>query len=86
MLFFNNSLITGNFLFLLALFMRNLFGYLYIYGWVAVIALIFVQEYVLVKMADQYGHDKATLIVLLVFAVAMQTVADWLGFRKRRHW
>ena len=71
---------------MLALLMRNVFGYLYIYGWVGIIALIFVMEYVILKMPDQYGHDKVTLILLLFLCVALQTVTDWLSFRKRRHW
>ena len=47
---------------------------------------MFVQEYVILKEADQYGHDKVTLILMLAVSVALQTVADWLTFRKRRHW
>ena len=86
MLFFNNSLQTSSFLFVLALLMRNIFGYLYIYGWVGIIVLQFVEEYILIKLPDQYGHDKASLIVLLALSVILQTVADWLTFRKRRLW
>ena len=66
--------------------MRNVFGYLYIYGWLALIVLLFVEEYIFVKLPDQYGHDKVALIVILVLAIILQTVADWLGFRKRRQW
>ena len=85
-LFFNNSLITSSFLHIFTLIMRNLFGYLYIYGWLTLIVLLFVEEYILVSLPDQYGHDKAALVVLLLLAIILQTVADWMGFRKRRQW
>jgi len=34
----------------------------------------------------QYSHDKVSLIVLLILAMIVQVVADWLTFRKRRQW
>ena len=48
--------------------------------------LQFVSENILIKLPDQYGNDKVTLIVLLVLVIIVQIISDWLGFRKRRHW
>ena len=76
----------GTVLFFLVLFFRNLFGHLYIYTWVAIIVLQFLAESMILKMPIQYGTDKITMIVLLVLAIIIQVIADWLAIRKRRMW
>lgn len=73
-------------LFYLALFLRNIFGYLYVYAWLAIIIFQFVAEQMILKMKIQYGTDKASMIVLLVLAICVQIISDWLSFRKRRQW
>ena len=83
---YNNSLKIGSFIFFLALFLRNIFGHIYIYSWVAIIVLQFICEQLLLNMPIQYGTDKTSMIVFLVLAVVIQIIADWLSFRKRSHW
>lgn len=83
---FSNSLEVSSLLFVLALLFRNVFGYLYIYAWLAIIIFQFVAEKAILGMPIQYGVDKTSMIVLLVLAVTVQILADWLSFRKRRHW
>lgn len=37
-------------------------------------------------MPIQYGADKVSMIVLLVNAIVIQLISDWLSFRKRSKW
>ncbi len=83
---YNNSLKIGSFIFILALFLRNIFGYIYIYSWISIIVLQFISEQLLLNMPIQYGTDKTAMIVFLVLAVIIQIIADWLSFRKRSIW
>lgn len=73
-------------LFYLALFFRNIFGYLYIYAWLLIIIFHFLAEQIVLNMPIQYGTDKASMIVLLVLAITVQILVDWLSFRNRRKW
>jgi len=66
--------------------LRNVFGYLYIWLWVAVILLQMVMEGVVIKAAIQYGMSTTLHIVLLVIAVVVQSLADAFSIRKRRVW
>jgi magnesium-transporting ATPase (P-type) len=86
LLHFSNSLEMGSVLFFLALFLRNIFGYLYIYAWLAILILQFLAESLIFHAPIQYGTDKVSMVVLLILATVIQMISDWLSFRKRRSW
>jgi hypothetical protein len=48
--------------------------------------LQFVAESTFLYAPIQYGAQKKGLIVLVVVAIALQLLADWLSVRKRRIW
>lgn len=85
-LHFDNSLQTGTALFTVALLLRNTLGQLWVWAWLLVILLHFIAEGMLFKRPIQYSNDRVALIVLLLLAMGVQILADWLGFRKRRQW
>lgn len=82
----DNSISVGGSLLFFALVLRNVFSYFYIYAWIGIIVLQFVAERTFLYAPIQYGAQKKGLIVLVVIAIALQLVADWLSVRKRRLW
>ena len=86
LIYFSNSLKVGSILTFLSILFRNFFTYFYVWACVALILLQFFMEKILLEMPIQYATDKVSIIVVLLIALILQTVFDWLAFRKRRHW
>jgi len=86
MLFYNNSVKVSSFLFINMLVFRNVFTYAYIYAWIAVIILQVVAENQLLGGPIQYGSSITVNIILIIIAVIIQVISDFIILKKRRDW